>query len=129
METHKCSINNVIQYEDEYIYKCCNKILRDIDIQKYKNKTKLKFEKKIKKDYDIDYLLKNISNLKYQFINNEKAYEIKLFFKNNNYPHKNGDDIYKIMREDTNLKKIGVYYCNIFEMWTILNNIEKFIID
>ena len=38
METHKCSIDNIIQYEDEYIYKCCNKILRDIDIHKYKIK-------------------------------------------------------------------------------------------
>ena len=76
-----------------------------------------KFEKKVKKDYDIDYLLKNISNLKYQFINNEKSYEIKELFKTNNYPHKNGDDIYKIMREDTNFKKIGVDYCNIFEIY------------
>ena len=98
MEFHKCHDNNVIQYEDEFIYKCCNRILTPLDIYKYKNKTKYKFEKKVKKNHDINYLLKNINILKLKNITDEQSLIIKEFFKNNNYPYKNGDDIYKVMR-------------------------------
>ena len=61
---YNCSFKNVIQCEDEYIYKCCNKILTPIEVYTYKNRTIYKFEKKINKNYDIEYLNKNISFLK-----------------------------------------------------------------
>jgi hypothetical protein len=80
---NNCSLKNVIQYEDEYIYRCCNKILTPLEVHTYKNRTIYKFEKKINKNYDIEYLNKNISFLKTQNITDEKAYEIKEYFKNN----------------------------------------------
>ena len=81
---NKCSLKNVIQYEDEYIYKCCNKILTPLEVHNYKKLTIYKFEKKVNKNYDIDYLNKNITFLKTQNINNEKANLIKEFFNVNN---------------------------------------------
>lgn len=113
---NKCSLKNVIQYEDEYIYKCCNKILTPLEVHNYKKLTIYKFEKKVNKNYDIDYLNKNITFLKTQNINNEKANLIKEFFKVNNQPFKTGDDIYNIMKENNPFKSIGVDYIHIFEM-------------
>ena len=126
---YKCSLKNVIQCEDEYIYKCCNKILTPLEVNSYKNRTIYKFEKKVNKNYDIDYLVKNISFLKTQNITDEKAYEIKEYFKNNKQCFETGDDIYNIMKDNNPFKKIEVDYIHIFEMWTILNNIERFTID
>ena len=113
---YKCSQKNIIQCEDEYIYKCCNKILTPLEVHTYKNRTIYKFEKKVNKNYDIDYLVKNISFLKTQNITDEKAYEIKEYFKNNKQCFETGDDIYNIMKDNNPFKKIGVDYIHIFEM-------------
>ena len=121
----KCCIHNVIASDNICVYKCCNRILTDLEVHKWKKfKHGLLYHMKpIKINHDRNYFISQLTTLYYKRLNNDDKTELSKYFcdvvcdtGNKIAPH-----IYNI-----NNKFDGKY---IMEIWCFLNNVEMFNLD